>query len=535
MQVLAISKPRNTEEARLLHSHHQLRARVFSDRLGWEVNVAGGCESDVFDDIQPTYILAVAKMGQLAGCARLLPALGPTMVTNVFPSLLSAGQLSAHSSMVESSRFCVDTSLSEGRGSIHEATLTMFAGIIEWSMANRFTEIVTVTDIRFERILARVGWPLQRLGEPRRIGATMAVAGILPANADTFMKLRPANYRSNITSPLAQAAKERSVTQLRSHPRLVRKLQEALGDQLCVALDDSNVVEIMLNPDGKLFIERLGDGVAPAGEMSSAAAEMVIGTVAHALHSEVDPDQPIISGELPIGGHRFEGLLPPVVAKPAFTIRRRASRLIPLDDYVRSAVITEAQAATIRSAIASRLNIIISGGTGSGKTTLANAVINEIVKSAPEDRLVILEDTVEIQCVAENALFLRTRDAIDMARLLKTTMRLRPDRIVVGEVRDGAALTLLKAWNTGHPGGVATIHSNTAISALRRLEQLTAEASQQPMHEVIGEAVDLIVSIERTPRGRRVRDIIQVERFTNGQYKIESDELTEEQEERHVA
>jgi len=325
------------------------------------------------------------------------------------------------------------------------------------------------------------------------------------------------------------------VNQLRSHPRLVRKLQEALGDQLCVALDDANVVEIMLNPDGKLFIERLGHGVTPAGQMSSAAAEMVIGTVAHALQSEVDTEQPIISGELPIGGHRFEGLLPPVVAKPAFTIRRRASRLIPLEDYVRTGVMTEYQAATIRSAISAKLNIIISGGTGSGKTTLANAVIYEIVNSAPEDRIVILEDTAEIQCAAENAVLLHTSDTIDMARLLKSTMRLRPDRIVVGEVRDGAALTLLKAWNTGHPGGVATIHSNTAMSALRRLEQLTAEASQQPMHEVIGEAVDLVISIERTPRGRLVRDIIQVERFINGQYEIESDQLTDEQEARHVA
>ncbi len=323
--------------------------------------------------------------------------------------------------------------------------------------------------------------------------------------------------------------------QLRSHPRLVRKLQEALGDQLCVALDDATVVEIMLNPDGKLFIERFGHGVAPAGEMSPAAAEMVIGTVAHALQSEVGTEQPIVSGELPIGGHRFEGLLPPVVAGPAFTIRRRASRLIPLDDYVRSDVMTEYQASTIRSAISARLNIIISGGTGSGKTTLANAVIAEIVKSAPEDRLVILEDTAEIQCEAENAVLLHTSDTVDMVRLLKSTMRLRPDRIVVGEVRDGAALTLLKAWNTGHPGGVATIHSNTAMSALRRLEQLTAEASQQPMHEVIGEAVDLIVSIERTPRGRRVRDVIEVERFVNGQYEIESHQLTEEQEARNVA
>ncbi|MBD9650027.1 P-type conjugative transfer ATPase TrbB [Ensifer sp. ENS09] len=323
--------------------------------------------------------------------------------------------------------------------------------------------------------------------------------------------------------------------QPRSHPRLVRKLQEALGDQLCVALDDVNVVEIMLNPDGKLFIERVGYGVTPAGEMSPAAAEMVIGTVAHALQSEVDAQQPIISGELPIGGHRFEGLLPPVVVKPAFTIRRRGSHLISLDEYVRASIMTQDQAATIRTAVSARLNIIISGGTGSGKTTLANAVIDEIVRSAPEDRLVILEDTAEIQCTAKNAVVLRTSDTIDMARLLRSTMRLRPDRIVVGEVRDGAALTLLKAWNTGHPGGVATIHANTATSALRRLAQLTAEASQQPMQEVIGEAIDLVVSIERTSRGRRVRDVIHVKQFDDGQYQIESDQFTEEQEARHVA
>ncbi|RUW01749.1 conjugal transfer protein TrbB, partial [Mesorhizobium sp. M1A.F.Ca.IN.022.05.2.1] len=130
--------------------------------------------------------------------------------------------------------------------------------------------------------------------------------------------------------------------------------------------------------------------------------------------------------------------------------------------------------------------------------------------------------TAEIQCAAENAVALHTSDTIDMARLLKSTMRLRPDRIIVGEVRDGAALTLLKAWNTGHPGGVTTIHSNSAMSALRRLEQLTAEASQQPMQEVIAEAVDLVVSIERTGRGRRVRDVVHVERFEGGRYKTES-------------
>ncbi|MBW8285244.1 MAG: P-type conjugative transfer ATPase TrbB [Rhizobium sp.] len=310
-------------------------------------------------------------------------------------------------------------------------------------------------------------------------------------------------------------------TQNRSLPRLVSKLQNALGDHLCVALEDPSVVEIMLNPDGRLFIERLGHGMAAAGEMTRSAAETVIGSVAHVLNSEVDDDRPIVSGELPIGGHRFEGLLPPVVSGPSFTIRRRASRLIPLDDYVLSKVMTARHAEIIRSAIVSKLNILVAGGTGSGKTTLTNAILAEIISNSPDDRLVILEDTAEIQCAADNAVILHTSDVVDMSRLLKSTMRLRPDRIIVGEVRDGAALTMLKAWNTGHPGGVTTIHSNSARSALQRLEQLTAEASHQPMQAVIGDAIDLIISIERTAKGRRISEILHVTRFAGGHYQTE--------------
>ncbi|NMG41428.1 P-type conjugative transfer ATPase TrbB [Chelativorans sp. ZYF759] len=309
------------------------------------------------------------------------------------------------------------------------------------------------------------------------------------------------------------------MTMSQSQSRLVRKLQEALGKGICSALRDVSVVEIMLNPDGRLFVERLGDGIESLGALEPGAAEIIIGSVAHALQTEADSEHPIISGELPIGGHRFEGLLPPIVAAPTFTIRRRASRLIPLDDYVRAGIMTMGQTAAIRNAVASRLNIVISGGTGSGKTTLANAVIAEIVAAAPNDRLVVLEDTAEIQCAADNAVALHTSDTVNMARLLKSTMRLRPDRIIVGEVRDGAALTLLKAWNTGHPGGVTTIHSNSAISALRRLEQLTAEVSQQSMCEVIGEAVDLVVSIERAGQGRRVRDVMHVRGFDGTRYE----------------
>ncbi len=202
MHIFAFSRPRSCHEDHLLKSHHELRARVFSERLGWDVAVVDGCEADVFDTYDPTYILAVSSNGQIAGCARLLPANGPTMVGDVFSSLLPTGHLQTHFNMIESSRFCVDTTLKEGRGegSVHEATLTMFAGILEWSITNGITEIVTVTDLRFERILARVGWPLRRLGEPKQIGVTKAVAGTLSADAATFTKLRPQNYSSTISS-----------------------------------------------------------------------------------------------------------------------------------------------------------------------------------------------------------------------------------------------------------------------------------------------------------------------------------------------
>ena len=318
-----------------------------------------------------------------------------------------------------------------------------------------------------------------------------------------------------------------------SRSRLIRKLRDALGETICAALEDADVVEVMLNPDGRLFVERLGKGIESIGELAPGAAEIIIGSVAHALQTEADEDRPIISGELPIGGHRFEGLLPPVVSAPSFTIRRRASRLIPLADYVSNGVMTKLQASIVRQAVRNRLNIVVSGGTGSGKTTLANAVIAEIVADTPAHRLLILEDTAEIQCAAENAVALHTTDTVDMARLLKSTMRLRPDRIIVGEVRDGAALTLLKAWNTGHPGGITTIHANNAHSALRRLEQLTAEVSQQSMREVIGEAVDLVISIERTSTGRRVRDVMRVRRFAGDRY--ETDHHSQIDENSHAA
>lgn len=305
-----------------------------------------------------------------------------------------------------------------------------------------------------------------------------------------------------------------------SRTRLNRKLEEALGTDLCRQLADPDVIEIMLNPDGTLFVERLAGGMEIVGSLDPARAEVVIGIVAHALDQEVNDIMPIVSGEIPLGRHRFEGLLPPAVSAPTFSIRRRAISQIPLEDYVGQEAMSPDQFDRLLRAIKARQNILVCGGTGSGKTTLANAVLQEIHKCFPNDRIVLIEDTLEIDCPAKNAVTLRSSDSLAIDRLLKSTLRLRPDRIMVGEVRDGAALTLLKAWNTGHPGGFTTLHANDASGALRRLEQLVCEVSQMPMQHVIADAIDLIVSIKRSEGKRRIDEVVSVEGFDAGRYLL---------------
>ncbi len=201
MQVLTISPDRYVEHQTLLKQMYRLRADVFGGRLEWDVTVMDGGERDQYDELNPTYILATSG-NKVVGCARLLPAVGPTMLELTFPQLLKDGSLNANTAMTESSRFCVDTTLPAGRreGQLHLATLTMFAGIIEWSMANGYDKIVTATDLRFERILNRAGWPMARLGEPIAIGNTVAVAGTLPADRKSFEQVRPPNYRSALSS-----------------------------------------------------------------------------------------------------------------------------------------------------------------------------------------------------------------------------------------------------------------------------------------------------------------------------------------------
>ena len=199
MQILSVSADHYASNNNHLNQMHRLRAAVFGDRLEWDVTITDQGERDQYDDLHPTYILAISPDQKVVGCARLLPAPGPTMLEQTFPQLLERGSLDPHAAMVESSRFCVDTSLQTGRGgSLHQVTLTMFAGIIEWSMANGYSKIVTATDLRFERILKRAGWPMRRLGNPGAIGNTIAVAGRLRADRASFEQVCPSGYRSTI-------------------------------------------------------------------------------------------------------------------------------------------------------------------------------------------------------------------------------------------------------------------------------------------------------------------------------------------------
>ena len=288
-------------------------------------------------------------------------------------------------------------------------------------------------------------------------------------------------------------------------------MRRQLGAQICDRMTDPNVVEIMLNADGIVWEDRLGCGMTRIGEMLPQTAEALIATVASILRATVTRDNPIIECELPLDGSRFEAMIPPIVSGPVFTIRRKASQVFTFDDYVRTGIMSPGQRDALEHAVSERRNILICGGTTSGKTTLTNAVIHQIVAVHPHHRLVIIEDTAELQCAAPNYVQLRATDTVDMRRLLKGTMRLRPDRIIVGEVRGGEALDMLKAWNTGHPGGCCTVHANSAQAAVIRIEQLIQEVSQNPMRRLIAEAVDLVVSITMTPNGRRVQEVLSVD------------------------
>jgi type IV secretion system protein VirB11 len=314
-----------------------------------------------------------------------------------------------------------------------------------------------------------------------------------------------------------------SVTPIRNEVflRSAKMLRTALGPQIERWLNDASVVEVMLNPDGRIWLDRLSEGLSDTGATLSAAdGERIVRLVAHHVGAEVHADQPRVSAELPETGERFEGLLPPVVAAPTFAIRKPAVAVFGLDDYVAAGIMSADQAAALRWAVASRRNILIAGGTSTGKTTLANALLAEVAKTS--DRVVLIEDTRELQCAAPNLVALRTKDGVaSLAELVRSSLRLRPDRIPIGEVRGAEALDLLKAWGTGHPGGIGTIHAGTAIGALRRLEQLVQEAVAVVPRALIAETLDLIAVLSGRGDERRLTELAHVHGLSiDGDYRL---------------
>jgi P-type conjugative transfer ATPase TrbB len=291
-------------------------------------------------------------------------------------------------------------------------------------------------------------------------------------------------------------------------------LRTAMGPTIAAALADPAVIEIMVNPDGALRLDRLGDGRTDTGtRYDPAQVERIIRLVASHARTEVHAASPIVSAELPPhgdgAGERFEGVLPPVSLAPCFSIRKPAAKIYTLLDYVTDGIMPTETARLLSLAVVDRKNILVVGGTSSGKTTLANALLAEMAHL--DERVLIIEDTRELQCAASDVVALRTRaDIVSMADLVRSTLRLRPDRIIVGEVRGREALDMLKAWNTGHPGGIATVHANSAVAALYRLEQLVQETVVTIPRRLIAEAIDMIIFISGRGLDRRVETIARV-------------------------
>lgn len=288
----------------------------------------------------------------------------------------------------------------------------------------------------------------------------------------------------------------------------------ALLGPLRELMNDARTADVMVNPDGKVFIERIGEQIEPTDLVLPPAQTLaMIKTLATVTGSaKVHDDAPALAVRVPGLGWRFQGFLPPIVSGPAISLRKPAGKVYPLSDYVASGRLTEAQHTVLLDAVRERLNVVIVGGTGSGKTTFANALLHEVAQATSQDRIVTIEDTEELQCASANLVQLRTSRAVDMHDLLRWTLRIRPDRIVVGEVRGAEALVVLKAWNTGHPGGLTTLHANGAPEGLEKLEKLAAEGTRGfvPRSEVAA-GVQIVVACERRHGQRRVSQVIRVE------------------------
>ncbi|MDE1891717.1 MAG: P-type conjugative transfer ATPase TrbB [Betaproteobacteria bacterium] len=302
--------------------------------------------------------------------------------------------------------------------------------------------------------------------------------------------------------------------------RQIDALKRHLGEEILSYLKDPDINEILYNTDGYLWIDHYVKGLIKKGTLNAIQVRLAMDTLASLKNTQLDISTPILECELPFNKERFEGIIQPISSQPIFSIRKPISRPICLIDYINQGIFTFTQYDQIIHALSSHQNILVAGGTGSGKTTFVYAMLHEIQQRFPQERLILLEDTPEIALNTHNSLSLVTSEFINLTRLLKATLRLRPDRIIVGEVRGSEALTLLKAWNTGHPGGISTLHANDAQGALLRLEQLIEESGVPLNRQLIGHTVNLIIVIKKTASGRGVSEIVQCMGYDGHNYLL---------------
>jgi type IV secretion system protein VirB11 len=273
-------------------------------------------------------------------------------------------------------------------------------------------------------------------------------------------------------------------------------LQTALGAVITQCLEKDDVLEVMANPDGKVWLDTLSQGKYLTSTVLSENQRLnIIKLVASLNNLLVHANQPEVACELAFAAARFQAWIPPVSPAPTFVIRKKAKKIFSLENYMEEGWLNTEQAQALKKAVRDKLNILVAGGTGSGKTTFANALLHEL--SSSNERIIVLEDLPELQLSAEDVVTLHTAPDITMRDLVKSCLRMRPDRIIIGEVRDGAALDLLKAWNTGHPGGICTLHANRADSVLARLEDLILEVVPEVPQRLVHEAVDVIIFMQK--------------------------------------
>ncbi len=305
--------------------------------------------------------------------------------------------------------------------------------------------------------------------------------------------------------------------------RLLEKLTREIRGPMQAALQNSDVIELVCNADGAVWRLTRQGGWEEIDTISPAKADSILSTVAALTDNIINHDSPQIQCAFPLDGSRLQGLAPPAVPSPIFDIRKHSTHIFSIEEYIRDQILTREQADIISKAVVERQNILIAGGTCSGKTTLAKTII-ELARTSgnPGERYVIIEDTIELHCNAKNIVHIHATSREMLSRFTQSAMRLRPDRVIIGEVRGREAYDLMYLLNSGHPGSFTTIHANSSRLALHKFLMLARESGEDVHPKRVVECFDIVISIRRTEQGLRVDDVAEVVDYDGSDFIVKS-------------